>query len=59
MIMSNHANEAALEQIAEEVMELTVGDFLEELRHRKLPVHPQAQAVVNELITERFFERAQ
>jgi len=38
MIMSNHANEAALEQIAEEVMELTVGDFLEELRHRKL--HP-------------------
>ena len=56
--MSNHANEAALEQIAEEVTGMTVGDFLTTLRVRKLDKHEQTQAAVNELITEMFFERS-
>jgi hypothetical protein len=56
--MSNHANEAAIEQIAENVLGLTVEDFLTTLRLRKLDKHEQAQAAVNELITEIFFERS-
>lgn len=58
MIMSNHANEAAIEQIAETVLELTVEDFLTTLRLRNIPSHEQAQAAVNDLITEMFFERS-
>lgn len=56
--MSNHANEAVMEQLAETVLDMTVKDFLTTLRLRKLDKHEQAQAAVNELITEMFFERS-
>lgn len=56
--MSNHANEAAIEQLAETVLAMTVEDFLTTLRIRNIPSHEQAQAAVNELITEMFFERS-
>lgn len=56
--MSNHANEAAIEQVADNVLAMTVEDFLTTLRIRKLDKHEQAQAAVNELITEMFFERS-
>jgi uncharacterized membrane protein YheB (UPF0754 family) len=56
--MSNHANEAVIEQLAETVLAMTVEDFLTTLRLRKLDKHEQAQAAVNELITEMFFERS-
>ena len=58
--MSNHANEAVMEQIAEEVMEMTVGDFLDEINLRSHRYDREmARDVVNKLILERFFERAQ
>lgn len=56
--MSNHINEAAIEQVSDNVLAMTVEDFLTTLRIRKLDKHEQAQAAVNELITEMFFERS-
>ena len=56
--MSNHINEAAIEQVSGNVLAMTVEDFLTTLRIRKLDKHEQAQAAVNELITEMFFERS-
>ena len=56
--MSNHINEAAIEQVSDNVLAMTVEDFLTTLRIRKLDKHEQAQDAVNELITEMFFERS-
>lgn len=56
--MSNHANEAVVEQLAETVMAMTVEDFLTTLRLRNIREHEQAQEAVNELVTDMFFERS-
>jgi phosphoenolpyruvate-protein kinase (PTS system EI component) len=61
--MSNHINEAALEQIAEEVMEMTVGDFLEELSFTNDRLNrnraQEVEDIVYRLISNRFYLRSQ